>query len=197
MSPRTSEQNEEIRSEKRSLIINTGLRLFSEKGYHATSIRQITKAAGISKGLLYNYFDSKEDLLRHIIFDFAEGIAKTFINETGGKMTQQRFVSLIDKNFEIIKEKPIFWRLYYSLVSRPQVIKIIEKEFNEIMNTIFGELTLFFEHEGWDNPSQEAMYCESLMDGIFMNYVLDPENYPIDYAKSQLISRYTNHNNNY
>jgi len=190
MSPRTVEQNKEIRAEKRALIIETGLKLFADKGFHATSITNITKTAGISKGLLYNYFDSKEDLLRRIIFDYVEGIAKTFFNEHGEDMSKKKFLSLLEKNFAMIKEKPLFWKLYYALVSRPVVLKIIGKEIEEIMSGIFGELAKYFEHEGWDNPLKEAMYCESLMDGIFMNYLNDPDHFPIDYAKKQLISRY-------
>src|SRR5947208_626335 len=39
------------------------LRLFNEKGYHATSMRDIASEVGINKGSLYSYIRSKEDLL--------------------------------------------------------------------------------------------------------------------------------------
>src|SRR5207248_8865877 len=39
------------------------LRLFKEKGYHATSMRDIAEVVGINKGSLYSYIRSKEDLL--------------------------------------------------------------------------------------------------------------------------------------
>ena len=39
------------------------LRLFRDKGYHATSMRDIAEAVGINKGSLYSYIRSKEDLL--------------------------------------------------------------------------------------------------------------------------------------
>src|SRR3954453_20005615 len=39
------------------------LRLFKEKGYHATSMRDIAAEVGINKGSLYSYIRSKEDLL--------------------------------------------------------------------------------------------------------------------------------------
>ena len=64
MSPRTKQQFEDIREEKRSLIMKVALELFAEEGYHNTSISKIASRAGISKGLLYNYFDSKEDLIK-------------------------------------------------------------------------------------------------------------------------------------
>ena len=64
MSPKTSGQFKEIRADKKQLIIDTALNLFANKGYHASSISMIAKEAKISKGLMYNYFDSKEALLR-------------------------------------------------------------------------------------------------------------------------------------
>jgi AcrR family transcriptional regulator len=49
-------QNRQIRSDKRDLLKNAALKLFAGKGYHATSISQIAIEAGISKGLMYNYY---------------------------------------------------------------------------------------------------------------------------------------------
>ncbi|MDA8345456.1 MAG: TetR/AcrR family transcriptional regulator [Thermaerobacter sp.] len=47
----------------RTSIMNAALRLFGERGYHATSLQEVIKAAGCSKGAFYHYFESKEDLL--------------------------------------------------------------------------------------------------------------------------------------
>src|SRR5215467_4293988 len=49
------------------------LRLFKEKGYHATSMRDIANAVGINKGSLYSYIRSKEDLLIPV-FEQAMGV---------------------------------------------------------------------------------------------------------------------------
>jgi AcrR family transcriptional regulator len=49
------------------------LRLFKEKGYHATSMRDIANAVGINKGSLYSYIKSKEDLLIPV-FERAMGV---------------------------------------------------------------------------------------------------------------------------
>jgi TetR/AcrR family transcriptional regulator, cholesterol catabolism regulator len=49
------------------------LRLFKEKGYHATSMRDIANAVGINKGSLYSYIRSKEDLLIPV-FERAMGV---------------------------------------------------------------------------------------------------------------------------
>ena len=44
-------------------ILDVSMRLFSEKGYEATTIQDITHALGMSKGAVYHHFKSKEDIL--------------------------------------------------------------------------------------------------------------------------------------
>lgn len=61
--PKTSEQNKKIKEQKREIIISTALNLFADKGFHNTSMEQIASHAKISKGLIYNYFESKDALL--------------------------------------------------------------------------------------------------------------------------------------
>jgi len=43
-------------------IVHTALKLFSQKDYSATSVAQIAKAAGVGKGTVYYYFDTKADI---------------------------------------------------------------------------------------------------------------------------------------
>lgn len=83
--PRTKKQFEKIRNEKIELIKNSALKLFAENGYHSTSISKIAKSAKISKGLIYNYFESKESLLHDIMFsglkDFTDSLIVEDIND--------------------------------------------------------------------------------------------------------------------
>jgi TetR/AcrR family transcriptional regulator, cholesterol catabolism regulator len=50
-------------SPREAEIYEAALRLFREKGYHATSMRDIGQAVGLLKGSLYTYISSKQDLL--------------------------------------------------------------------------------------------------------------------------------------
>ncbi len=54
---------EEKKQETINRIINAALCLFSEKGYEATTVAEITEAAGVAKGTFFNYFKAKEELL--------------------------------------------------------------------------------------------------------------------------------------
>lgn len=50
-----------------SEIVDAALALFSEKGFAATRIDEVAKRAGVSKGTVYLYFDSKEQLLKAVV----------------------------------------------------------------------------------------------------------------------------------
>jgi len=59
-------------SRRRQEIFDIATRLFSEKGYDQTSIKDIADAAGILKGSLYAHVDSKEDILLAVVRDVHE-----------------------------------------------------------------------------------------------------------------------------
>ncbi|MDR7074929.1 TetR/AcrR family transcriptional regulator [Fictibacillus barbaricus] len=62
--PKVSEQYKE---EKRSQILESALKCFGEKGYQATIIDDIVKDSNISKGAIYNYFTSKEEIYLQLL----------------------------------------------------------------------------------------------------------------------------------
>src|SRR4030042_3336436 len=65
-------------------ILKQAMKLFLEKGYHGTSIDDITQAAGLTKGALYWHFRSKEDLLERIIEEFKRHSLEGMIHEVEG-----------------------------------------------------------------------------------------------------------------
>jgi AcrR family transcriptional regulator len=59
---------QEERSEKsRQQILDSALKLFSHRGYGATSVRDIAEAAGVSKGNVYHHFPDKETIFRALL----------------------------------------------------------------------------------------------------------------------------------
>jgi AcrR family transcriptional regulator len=121
MSPRTPHQFQEIREEKRALIMAVALEHFANEGYFKTTITHIARHAGISKGLMYNYFESKEELLIAIINKSIEDIAHYFDPGRDGCLSEEEFELFIRKLFSILREKVSFWRLFSQLLLQKEV----------------------------------------------------------------------------
>ena len=115
MSPRTAEQFKEIRKEKKEIILNSALEIFAEQGFHGASISKIAQHANISKGLIYNYFESKEDLLKEIIFNGLDEMFVFFDPNHDGKLTKDECIYFINEIFKLISENYKFWKLYFSV----------------------------------------------------------------------------------
>lgn len=67
MSPRGKEQNEHMRKETIDKIEQGALKAFAEWGFHGTTMKKIASKTGMSYGLLYHYFQSKEAVFSHIV----------------------------------------------------------------------------------------------------------------------------------
>ncbi len=61
----------QARRDRREDILQASLHLFAKKGFHGTSMRDIARAANITEGLIYHYFESKRDLFRAIIDEYS------------------------------------------------------------------------------------------------------------------------------
>jgi AcrR family transcriptional regulator len=68
---------QEERSEKsRQQILDAALKLFSHRGYGATSVRDIAEEAGLSKGNVYHHFPDKETIFRALIDRYFEAMSQ-------------------------------------------------------------------------------------------------------------------------
>ncbi|SDZ41908.1 DNA-binding transcriptional regulator, AcrR family [Evansella caseinilytica] len=64
---RTKEQNERLSLATREKIYTAALSLFAQKGFALTTIKDISRTANISTGLVYRHFHSKEDLFGRLV----------------------------------------------------------------------------------------------------------------------------------
>ncbi|MCS6818959.1 MAG: TetR/AcrR family transcriptional regulator [Chitinophagales bacterium] len=72
---------------RRELIIRSAGKLFREKGYAATSMRDLAREVGVEAPSLYNHFSSKQALLRDICFGMADEFFQAFKNAVENKTT--------------------------------------------------------------------------------------------------------------
>lgn len=65
--PRNEEQNQELRDTRKEQILQAALLVFARRGMVAAKISDIAKEAGLSHGLVYHYFTSKEEIFSTLV----------------------------------------------------------------------------------------------------------------------------------
>lgn len=210
MSPRTPEQFEEMREERKAHIMDVALDHFAKEGYHKTTISHIARHAGMSKGLMYNYFTSKESLLFEIIMRSVNEMYSDF--DRGGHLPEEEFEFFISRLFNLMKEKKTFWRLIFQLMMQNEVREKLMKMFpssgvfmeetslipdQTLLNSIVITLTDYFarkkvkEKPGYD-PIRELNLFTLMLKGFALSYVYMDDNDTEYYEKTltDFISKY-------
>jgi len=60
---KSASKDADLVRERRQLLIGAAVRVFKEKGFHETTVRDIGREAGMTQGTIYNYVESKDDIL--------------------------------------------------------------------------------------------------------------------------------------
>lgn len=189
--PRSTEQFQQIREESRDRILNAALGLFARHGYAATSVRMIAGEAGISQGLLYNYFDGKDALLRAIFERSMRDVQASFELAAGGSTPGERIERLIRGAFALVRDRLDFWRITYQLRFQPAVLDGLAGALQSWSDPIRQQLEELLTAAGAATPATEAYVLFSAIDGAAQHYALDPDHYPLDDVADALIRRFT------
>ena len=84
--------------EKKEKIIKAGFELICEKGYYNTNTAEIAKAAGVSTGIIYQYFKDKHDILVEGIKRYASEIFYPMLNVTSNIKIDKNNLDTILRN---------------------------------------------------------------------------------------------------
>jgi AcrR family transcriptional regulator len=188
--PRTKAQFEEIREQRVSQLLDTALELFANEGYHTTSISKIAEKAGISKGLLYNYFPGKESLVMEIINRGRAQLMDSFDPDHDGTLTPEEFEYHVNEDFRILTEHPQYWKLYFAILMQPAVYRLAYEKLSEHLPRQRSVLEQYFRAKGIADPVSEALFLDALFDGICLNFIMSPDTFPMEKMKELFINRF-------
>ncbi len=190
MSPRTEDQLVKLKNEKRKVITQAAMKMFSDEGYQSSSISKIAKEAGVSKGLIYTYFENKEDLLRQVIICTIDEMFGIAGESLGQHPDDKTFENMVNDYFNWVKENISFLQIYFGVLLQPSVLRIVEKDIMNKAYPLFEKMSVYFQNKGYEDPFSEVRFFVSILDGVYMNYIMDSENYPMEKAKERLLSIY-------
>lgn len=127
----------EYKEEAKERIIQAALEVYSEKGYHEATMEDVAQKLGVSKGALYLYFKSKDELLNIITERWNRSMRNILPSSQEGKKLDKSLESMFDH----IAEDPIGrMGLGFDLISlasrNPSIRKILSEAYEKNLKII-------------------------------------------------------------
>jgi AcrR family transcriptional regulator len=167
----------------RSEICAATCRLISGTTLYEMKMSDIAEEAGVSKGTLYNYFSSKEDLVLTIIADINKRASAFFdpILEDASLSARERLIKYLRAHFEFAETHRSWLLLFVGAEKEFPVLSEQRKQHIDRKRAVF--LSLFkdgIEKEGWivDNPETRAWMIGLIIMELIMELICNPENSP-------------------
>jgi AcrR family transcriptional regulator len=166
--------------------METALELFAENGFHATSISQIAKKAGISKGLAYNYFQSKNEILEEILETCSNEIYENLDINKDGVLTEEEFYYFIRKTFQLINSNKRFWKLYTSVVLQTNIPESKNRALTEKLAPTLFMFRNFLISKGSPDPDGDMVVISTLIKGASI-IIISTEYFPFEYLEEKIM----------
>ena len=133
------------------LLLDTSVNVFYAKGYHYTTIKDITSEAGVAAGTFYLYFKNKFVLYKYLLIEIQHDIRRTIAQK----------VSLVEGRYE--KEREGLKTFIQYTIDNPH-------SYNIIWESLFIDKTLFMDYYSGFAKRYEKGLNQSIKDGE-MHYV--------------------------
>ena len=172
-------------------ILDVALELFGNKGFTQTSISAIAKEAGISKGLMYNYFESKADLLDGVIQHVDEDTMHFFADIMVLEDANEVLVQLITRTGKFLKEKREYNTLITSLSLQKDVHSVVRDFADKKMVEMMPFLENLLKQQGFENPEEEAVLFGAIIDGMSVQFLSTENEAYLNKTIQLLLKRYT------
>ena len=170
--------------ERRDALINATIRCLARLGPRATSVREICAEAGVSPGLLRHYFEGKDDLVAQsytqLTSTLNERVEKFLLDRSRPpeQRLEQLFIHILTEEWvsdEILGVWVAFWSLQRSDQRLSELHGHYNREFRNLIGQVLQELA--DERSIRANIRLQAISLSSLLDGLWLELCLDPEEF--------------------
>ncbi|MFD3272950.1 TetR/AcrR family transcriptional regulator [Paenibacillus dendritiformis] len=196
--PRTQEENERIRQMAKEKIRIAAMELFMKQGYHATSIEDVAKHANISKGLLYNYYKGKEELLSTMIQARIDELIQVMEAASSQESPAEQLKHIVEGAINNVQQKPQVFQFYLHLQTQPESDEVLSKYSKLLIEESARQFHLqceMFENLGVKEPRKRSLYFSSVLQGLMLMISTYPEQFPVEEMKAQIINEFCHSSN--
>ena len=177
----------DVSQERKQQIMEAAQNVFSRAGFHKARMSDIAEQSGLSKGTLYWYFDSKEDIILNLLDRLFETELQTLEKLIGDQRSSEERLRVyadhvIKDMLQMMKWIPIAYE-FITLAFRKKIIqKALHKYYQKHMDILTpilqqgmdrGELTA-------ESAQDAAVAVGAILEGTLMLWVYDPEGIEID-----------------
>ena len=188
--------SEEGKSDKLGQLFEAATKRFGEDGYSETTMESIAREAGVSKGTLYYYFDSKEELFMELFLDWLEKFEGLWEEGSFSGSPVRELIQLHTAMIKMVEETASLGRLMLEFWANASRKKKLEKVLNETIKE-YRKKTAEVIERGQEkgmfhdvDPLEASSALIAAYDGLWFHWLLDPETFELDQAGNELITNY-------
>ena len=165
-------------------ILHAAIELFVRKGYHATSIQDITQNVGLTKGAFYAHFKSKGELLYQIIEEFKtlflDQLIKDVSDHSGSPADKIHRCMSFSAEFARTNENLCVFLTFLtnelkSDVDFEIVLKGVYRKYQKFLSKIFLQGIRSGQFKSDLDPDLAALSFMALHDGILHQWILNKD----------------------
>lgn len=162
----------------RDKLLASAIRCFADQGFHATSVGQIARSAGVSQGAMYNHFPSKDALIVALVEGVMEAAQEAYSIPVQGSLlgrVQDLVLSCIS-----LKDYPIDAPLWVEILAETGRNLHVRTAFLEADRSMRRAMTRLITHGvergafATRDPAQTTLVLFALIDGLIARRAMDP-----------------------
>lgn len=166
-----------MREQSRGAILAAALEVFGESGFAQSTTAEIAEKAGVSKGLVFNYFPSKDALLQALVEKML-GEALDFWDAQPWQGTpREQLLTWVDTAIAQVLRRPGFYRLYFSLALQPGGSGAVERalrNLEERLTRYLQRAEQLLQAAGSNQPALDARLLQCAINGLAQVIVTSP-----------------------
>jgi AcrR family transcriptional regulator len=173
MASTTPDIKEQIAEARRTQILLGAAQVFAEKGFHRATTKEIAKAAGISEGTIYNYFDTKRALLVAMIELLAIASLKTLITDHPPEEPADLLKVIMHDRYRLAQERGHLLAPIAAEVFTDEEVR--EELYQQIIIPISAHLEQFIQKRvdsGQFRPVDPVVVTRAMVGAIVVNFAL-------------------------
>ena len=177
----------DVSEERKKQILEAAISVFARLGFHKARMDDIVEASGLSKGALYWYFDSKDDIIRNIM-EYVFGSSMKEFNSLplpDGSMRAQ-LVAMLSYSMEEAKQMLEIRPIIYEFFAHAFRDGIIQQTLQEYFRYYTQQMTPIIQ-QGIDNGEfrqmdayRAALALGAIFEGMILLWMYDPDSVDID-----------------